>query len=122
MNRRELERLAYEDLPFRRPWRWYMEQWVCGTAACAFGGVCLSESGRAHGLSLVYQGGLAVGEPKYRNRYGFSAAAAYYGISAKDASWLFAPWKYDEAERDSDGFVQPVHVACRVITLLECLA
>lgn len=72
----------------------------CNTVACAFGWMCLSERGKADGLSM--RGGMPiyvhqVAEEVYIN-YEYDAAEKYFDIPHATTSRLFHPGHYEHID------------------------
>lgn len=114
----------------------------CGTAACALGSAAMYEPFVKKGLKIKSQyDGWASGsewldfEPSYKGHTGTDAGTAFFGITEKEASYLFMPDAYHEPEnyfgemRFSDALkkgltkavrtVKPKHVSERIQKLID---
>lgn len=84
----------------------HMDVWDCGTAACGMGHACRIPSFRRAGLKLSY--GLDRFLPKFKGHFGLAAAIAFFGISFRQAKFLFLPDGYPNPN------VTPKKVAARI--------
>ncbi len=62
---------------------------ACGTVACALGWACLAPEFQALGLRLG--NGFGSTAPEFAGLQGFTAGAAFFGISWGEAAGLFSP-------------------------------
>jgi hypothetical protein len=84
----------------------------CGTAACAFGHAAFHPPFAAQGLKLSqlracggFSSRLLI--PTFEGKEGFAAAEVFFGISERNAEYLFDPSRY-ESEPDEDEESYPV--------------
>ena len=92
-----------------------MEIWECGTAACAVGLACQIPEFNSLGLRLerTSWGGLIMAsEPVFADHTNWDAVRVFFGITLKEAFWLFSEEQYP----DDDTTAQ--EVAARIRTLL----
>lgn len=106
-------------------WGWHQgdhpptEKNFCGTAACGFGWLSLSEPMNRLGLTHVWHpdpNGTFRLEPKYRRSPNADMAAkAFFGLPFEIVVWLFGPHCYHQNP------IKPKHVAARMRALLKGL-
>lgn len=104
-----LENWTEERERLECPVRFDMNDWYCGTAACALGSAALHPYFNRHGLAL--RGWSAA--PTYKSYAGYGAASQFFGIPRAQACWLFDPGEYTQKR------ILPRHVAKRVREIIS---
>ena len=101
MNKERLLRLANEILPKVVEEKFDMGVWQCDTSACAMGWACMDPVFKSEGLqfntaSNYGNSGYSV-YPWFEGEVTFRAAAKFFGLSEKQAEYLFDPGSYQDA-------------------------
>jgi hypothetical protein len=80
----------------RRPERFSLNTWACGTTACAVGVAGLHPWFRERGLGLVILPGygFALVEPVYGVDIGWVAVERFFGLTRQDSPYLFSAHEY----------------------------
>lgn len=84
-------------------------KWKCGTAACALGSAALLPEFNEAGLILD-----STEVPAYNEETAEDAGAEFFGLSGRQAEYLFTPWTYPRGS-----YTTPKTVAKRVREILE---
>lgn len=83
-----------------------MNDWRCGTAACAIGWAATDEWFNSRGLTLDCG---MTGNPQFNDKENWAAVAEFFKISVADATYLFSAYSYKRADD-----VKPGQVAKRI--------
>lgn len=74
------------------------EDGSCGTAACALGSACFYKPFIEQGLVMN-----ALGLPEYQNNLHYNAGAEFFGLTNKQALYLFGPYEYNSEIKINKG-------------------
>jgi hypothetical protein len=88
-----------------------MDNWVCGTTACAIGWAAQDSIFKEEGLTLMFH------TPQFNEASGFYAVENFFDISVSIARALFAPESYRQ-DVNFTCIATPADVAARVRELL----
>lgn len=110
MNKDRLRTLA-EHLQTVKAESFRLDDWTCGTVACAVGHACSIPEFQAEGLSL-YAYTLRKSVPSYQDERGWAAVSGFFDLSYSDATYLFSDQHYPDR-------VTPMDVADRIIDFIE---
>lgn len=84
--------------------------WHCGTTSCAFGHAANILEFQEAGLFLaVIPGTRSMYEPCFQHATGYDAAAAFMGISCKEAINLFNPSSYEDDKRTRQDVIDRIN-------------
>jgi len=111
MNIERLQKLA-DHLRGVPPEAFDLDQWSCGSVACAVGHACLIPEFAEQGLTLKKSENRNFLEPVFGFSEGWDAVSYFFDICEEDAEHLFGAWQYLRADR------HPEAVAKRIEALL----
>lgn len=86
------------------PSLFFLEDWKCGTAACAVGHACTIPSFQKAGLTLTpaILNGKASGTPTFLMHHGWRAVQKFFDLTAIETSELFSSESYEKNALPSD--------------------
>lgn len=106
MNRKRLLILA-NHLRTVKPKKFSLEDWKCGTVACAVGHACTIKEFVEEGLYIEESAGF-VYVPVYKDFSSWEAVTEFFAISYADSQYLFSEVEYPE-------IVSPAGVSGRIL-------